>query len=325
MTRLAAIVRGTTLLAALGTLGLGIGACSSGNSSGSAQSSADRQVTASGAAGKEAVVHIPAQHASGDLVTKTLIAGHGPVLAATGSYLANFDIYVWHAKTHRLLFSSYAHGPQVVPVTIPGTLTGLRTAIAGQRVGARVLAVLPPKYGYGVAGNPQAGVVPGDTLVWVIDVLRGFTATASASGAHLSSGGGALPTVTAKPGVGPSITIPSSAPPAKLRVVTLVQGSGPAVKAGQVVVVRYTGVNWRTKQVFDSDWPSAARPVGLPTAFTLGGVIPGWNTGLVGVHVGSRVLLVVPPAEGYGKAGRPSAGIKGTDTLVFVVDVLAVD
>ena len=60
-----------------------------------------------------------------------------------------------------------------------------------------------------------------------------------------------------------------------------------------------------------------------PFSFQLGGhVIPGWNKGLVGVPVGSRVMLVIPPADGYGKTGSPQAHIKGTDTLVFVVDIL---
>ena len=51
-------------------------------------------------------------------------------------------------------------------------------------------------------------------------------------------------------------------------------------------------------------------------------MIAGWDEGLVGQTVGSQVLLVVPPDKGYGKDGQPSAGIKGTDTLVFVVDIL---
>ena len=53
-----------------------------------------------------------------------------------------------------------------------------------------------------------------------------------------------------------------------------------------------------------------------------GQVIAGWNQGLAGQRVGSRVLLVVPPRLGYGKAGNPPA-ITGKDTLVFVVDILA--
>ena len=59
----------------------------------------------------------------------------------------------------------------------------------------------------------------------------------------------------------------------------------------------------------------------LPTG-TPAQIIPGWDKGLVGVPVGSRVMLVIPPKDGYGSAGASSAGIKGTDTLVFVVDVL---
>ena len=50
--------------------------------------------------------------------------------------------------------------------------------------------------------------------------------------------------------------------------------------------------------------------------------MPGWDVGLVGVPVGSRVMLSLPPADGYGSAGNTSAGITSTDTLVFVVDIV---
>ena len=52
-------------------------------------------------------------------------------------------------------------------------------------------------------------------------------------------------------------------------------------------------------------------------------MIPGWDKGLVGQTVGSRVLLVIPPSDAYGSAGQSQAGIKGTDTLVFVVDIIS--
>jgi peptidylprolyl isomerase len=89
------------------------------------------------------------------------------------------------------------------------------------------------------------------------------------------------------------------------------------VKSGQNLVVQYTGMLWRNGQVFDSSW-SRGRPSGI----SLNQVITGWKTGLAGQTVGSRVLLVIPPADGYGKAGQSQAGIKGTDTLVFAVDIL---
>jgi peptidylprolyl isomerase len=89
------------------------------------------------------------------------------------------------------------------------------------------------------------------------------------------------------------------------------------------VVAQYVGSIWRTGKVFSATWPSAAAPQGLPFSFQLGGnVVKGWNEGLVGVPVGSRVMLVIPSALAYGSAGQPSAGIKKNDSLVFVIDVL---
>ena len=102
---------------------------------------------------------------------------------------------------------------------------------------------------------------------------------------------------------------------------TLIKGSGPEVAKGDYVIAQYTGYIWRTKKTFSSSWSS-----GSPFGFVLGAspeqVIPGWDTGLAGQTVGSRVMLVIPPKDGYGSAGQSTAGIKGTDTLVFVVDIL---
>ena len=86
-------------------------------------------------------------------------------------------------------------------------------------------------------------------------------------------------------------------------------------------MAQYVGVNYRTGKVFDSSWSRS-----LPYSFKIGAtpsqVIKGWDLGLVGQTVGSRVLLVIPPADAYGKTGQSQAGIKGTDTLVFVVDII---
>ncbi|HXP20173.1 MAG TPA: FKBP-type peptidyl-prolyl cis-trans isomerase [Streptosporangiaceae bacterium] len=284
--------------------------------------SPNASVTVTGPVGKTPTVRIPAAKASSGLVTKTLVKGHGPVLAAGDSYLANFNVYDWHGTTHKLLFSSFTSTPEVLPLQMG--LSGLQQALSGQRVGSRVLAVLPPKYGYGAHGNPQIGVAPTDTMVWVVDLIQAFSPTAHATGKQLSNGGGKLPTIkVAAAGGSPTITVPKSAPPGKLVVSTLIKGTGAPVKSGQTIIVRYVGSIWRTGQVFNNNWPSASSPTAPPNAFVLGQLIPGWNTGLVGVPVGSRVMLVVPPAEGYGKNGQKSAGIKPTDTLVFVVDILA--
>ena len=160
-----------------------------------------------------------------------------------------------------------------------------------------------------------------DTLVFVVDMIKNFSATASASGQQVSNGGNGLPTVTATAGSAPTVKIPSTKPPTKLVVKTLIQGTGPALTKGQEVITQYVGVLWRTGKVFDSSWTHGA-PFGFQLDATPAQIIPGWDMGLVGVKVGSRVLLVIPPADGYGKTGNSSAGIKGTDTLVFVIDIL---
>src|SRR6266496_1986178 len=100
---------------------------------------------------------------------------------------------------------------------------------------------------------------------------------------------------------------------------TLIRGTGAAVRKGQYVITQYVGENWRTRKVFDSTW-QRGQPFGARIAAQPSQVIPGWDKGLVGQNIGSRVLLVIPPADGYGKTGNTHAGIKGTDTLVFVVD-----
>lgn len=292
-----------------------------GSSSSSAPSaSANSSVTVSGAFGKMPSVQIPARKASSQLAYKTEIHGTGPVVPAGDSVLGNFALYSWTGTAHRLLDSTFSTVPQLLPATLP--LPGLQTALKGQTVGSRVLAVLPPKYAYGVKGNSSIGITGAETLVWVVDLIKAFSPTDAASGTHVSNGGGSLPAVSAS-ATAPAITIPKHQPPAGLVVKTLIKGAGQPLANGQAVVAQVTGAIWRTGKVFYTTWPSSASP-GTPFSFQLGGqVIPGWNKGLVGVPVGSRVMLIVPPSDGYGKAGQPNAGIKGTDTLVFVVDVLS--
>jgi FKBP-type peptidyl-prolyl cis-trans isomerase len=287
-------------------------------SSSSPPASPNTSVTATGGFGKAPAVKIPAEKAGSNLFVKTEVQGNGQALTKNEAFLSNYQVYVWSGKTHKLVLSTYTQTPQVLSGTL---LPGLQTALQGKKMGSRVLAVLPPKYGYGSAGNTQVGVTGTDTLVFVVDMIKTYSATASASGAAVSSGGGALPTVTATPGKAPTVKIPTSAPPSSLVVKTLVKGSGPPVSKGQYVVTQYVALNWRTRAVFDSSWSRGA-PLGFQIDATPAQIIPGWDMGLVGVPVGSRVMLVVPPKDGYGSSGESQAGIKGTDTLVFVVDVL---
>ncbi len=110
---------------------------------------------------------------------------------------------------------------------------------------------------------------------------------------------------------------PTPQPVGQFRKAVLVEGDGAKVTKGQSVVARYLG------QVYDAEKPFDQNYEGTPTAFALDGVVEGWSKALTGASVGSRIVIQIPPALGYGEAGNEQAGITGTDTLFFVVDVLA--
>jgi peptidylprolyl isomerase len=103
----------------------------------------------------------------------------------------------------------------------------------------------------------------------------------------------------------------------ELKVTTLVDGKGAAAAAGQNITVNYVGVSYRTGVEFDASWRRSQ-----PYSFRLGDreVIPGWDQGLAGIKVGSRVQLDIPSSLAYGD--NPDRGPGGP--LRFVVDVLAV-
>jgi peptidylprolyl isomerase len=158
-------------------------------------------------------------------------------------------------------------------------------------------------------------------LLTAVALLAGLLTACGGSSSADSSG---LPEV-AGGGYGdkPKITVPKGEDPGtKLETEVLVEGDGPVVEKGDLIVADYLGATWRNGKTFDNSYDR-----GNPAAFTLtdgqGGVITGWVKALEGTKAGSRVLMVVPPEEGYGKQGNPQAGIKGTDSLVFVVDVIA--
>jgi peptidylprolyl isomerase len=268
--------------------------------------------------GKAPTVNIPKAKAGSQLEVKTLIQGTGTTLTKADALAANFVLYFWSGTSSSLKANTFTSNPTVIGGTM---LPGLESALIGKKVGSRVLAVIPPAQGYGTTGNSQLGITGSTTLVFVIDVLKSYADTASAAGAQQSAGGGTLPTVSAKAGSAPTLTFPKSSPPTALVAKTLIKGSGPKVVKGEYVIAQYVGYIWRTKKVFGSSWSS-----GSPFGFVIGAspeqVIPGWDKSLEGQTVGSRVMLSIPPADGYGKTGASQAGITGTDTLVFVVDII---
>jgi peptidylprolyl isomerase len=290
----------------------------SSSPSSSSSSVANSSVTATGSFGKAPTVDIPKAKAGANLAVRTLIQGTGTTLTNSDAMAANFVLYFWQGTSSSLKGNTFTSTPTLIPSK---SLPGLETALIGKKVGSRILAVIPPAQGYGTSGNPQIGATGTTTLVVVIDVLKAYPNTAGAAGTQVSSGGGTLPTVSAKAGSAPTLTFPSSQPPGGLVTKTLIKGNGPKVVKGEYVITQYLGATWRTKKPFDSSWLRGS-PYGFVIDASPELVIPGLDKGLLGQSVGSRVMLSIPPAEGYGSAGQSQAGITGKDTLVFVVDII---
>ncbi len=127
-----------------------------------------------------------------------------------------------------------------------------------------------------------------------------------------------FPGVTGGFGEAPTISFPSTPAPPKLQRKILVEGTGAELKAGDQLVANYYGIVWGGSKPFDSSYER-----GKPSVFQIGvrQVVSGWDVGLVGLKVGTRVLLTLSPSDGYGTAGK-APDITGTDTLVFVIDVV---
>ena len=120
--------------------------------------------------------------------------------------------------------------------------------------------------------------------------------------------------------VKPLVTIPPSSPPTELLIEDLVVGSGSPVGVGDFLIMDYVGVSYSTGLQFDASWDR-----GSPFPFELGAgrVIQGWDQGIVGMSVGGRRSLTIPPELAYGENGSGSGSIGPNETLVFVVDLVA--
>ena len=119
----------------------------------------------------------------------------------------------------------------------------------------------------------------------------------------------------------PVIPKPSGAPPRKLVKEDIVKGKGRAAKPGDTLTVHYVGVLFSTGDEFDASWDRGAP---FDVELGAGGVIEGWDKGLVGIRKGGRRILTIPPELAYGPEGYPPT-IGPNETLVFVIDAVDIN
>ena len=106
----------------------------------------------------------------------------------------------------------------------------------------------------------------------------------------------------------------------ELGIENLVVGEGAEVKQYDIVKVNYTG-KLTNGNVFDS----SLNPGRSPFRFTVGAgqVIKGWDDGLIGMKVGGKRKLTIPPSMGYGN--RNMGAIPANSTLIFEIDLLSIE
>jgi peptidylprolyl isomerase len=121
----------------------------------------------------------------------------------------------------------------------------------------------------------------------------------------------------------PVFSIPKGAPSKKLVVTNLITGTGATAADGDELEVNYVGKLYSSGKTFDASWKDTPGKAFGPFELGVGAVIKGWDDGLVGMKVGGRRELIIPPSLAYGAAGQPPT-IPKNATLVFVVDLLSV-
>lgn len=250
--------------------------------------------------------------------------GEGELIRSDDMLLADIVDYQWTAKgEYEKSQSTYDTGSPVV-LQLEQMGEELTSNLVDQRVGSRIEYVFPPQDPQAAAAQGQPEPPPGAS-VSVVDVKDRFGKGDTVTGEQTTDGGDGLPTVRDEGSDEPAISIPEGDPPEDLESVQLIEGDGPEVESEQQLIVQYTGVTWDEGEVFDSTWSRG----GAPATFAIGAgqVIEGWDEGLVGENVGSRVMLVVPEDMAYGGEDAQQEGQNAPEgTLVFAVDILgAVD
>jgi FKBP-type peptidyl-prolyl cis-trans isomerase len=119
----------------------------------------------------------------------------------------------------------------------------------------------------------------------------------------------------------PAAATPLPPGPTSLEKEDLKVGDGPEAKDGDTVHVQYTGTLTNGKK-FDSSYDHGGEP--FKVTIGQGEVIKGWDMGLVGMRVGGKRRLRIPPDLGYGAAGSPP-DIPGNASLVFEVELVSID
>ncbi|MFT8704473.1 FKBP-type peptidyl-prolyl cis-trans isomerase [Bifidobacterium aquikefiricola] len=304
------------------TLAVSLAAC--GNGSSSASSSSSSPTTSSSATGRDSTAKLTGVTAKGALGKKPTISFKTPLKASDGASailqegdgatIKDGDRVCYQgialsAETGKEVQSTWeANTPQCDVVVNSKSLGAARYKLfEGQKLNTTIAIA---------STDTSQTTSSSGSYVMALTFVSLSKALTRAEGDKVTDIPSNLPKVTLASNGKPSIDLNGYTPGKTLVVQTLIKGKGATVKDTNTVSANYTGWLASDAKQFDSSWDR-----GSASDFSLSQVISGWKKGLAGQTVGSQVLLIVPPDEGYGSTAQNS--IPANSTLIFVVDILA--
>ena len=194
--------------------------------------------------------------------------------------------------------NSYDRGePFPVVLGSGSVIPGWESGLVGVQAGERVQLDIPSDQAYGAEARSDI-IGANEDLTFVIDVRSVIKKSDPAD--EPSEAG-----------------VPASEGATEVTTVDLVEGTGPAVEAGQTAVIQLVLFRGDNLVAIDSTWDSD--PVQVPMTE---GTFPGLLEGLEGMKVGGRRAIVIPPDKAFGAEGNPQMGLPANTDVVMVVDLL---
>ena len=272
-----------------------------------------------GGYGEKPTLSVPKGDPATELQSAVLSQGEGPEVASGDLLVVDYLGQIWAEGKPEVFDNSYDRGiPTAFPIGTGGVIKAWDEVLVGVKAGSRVLMTVPPDKGYGEKGNPPT-IEGTDTLIFVVDVIASFNKTSKAQGEPTGKTGAGGVAVTGDVGAEPAVTIAAGTPPpAEPSVTVLSQGSGEPVEGPSAVIANVVVSSWDGQQR-QSSWEQGPQSltVGDPTT-------PSPLDSLIGVPVGSRVLVLLPPPAGQDPASGNANGNQdpATASVAAVIDVL---
>lgn len=270
----------------------------------------DRQATAPEVAATDPV---------DELVKKDVKEGGEKACAVESQPFLTIDLVGAKASDGTVFVNTFgAERPVIARLGMGQLIPGLEVGLAEMRVGGRRQLTIPAAEAYGADGNPDQGIGPDETLVFVVDLVAvGETPSFCNEPRPLPAGREGKPT---------SVTMPVT-PWTELSTAELTPGTGATATRDSYVVVEYVGVGCFSGTQFDSSWdrdePIRVALADAPTSPEYMNVIPGWSDGIEGMQVGGVRQIDIPAELAYGDQGR-GPDIAPGEPLVFVVQLVEV-